>query len=200
MRIMPERESACAYVTPAREARPDAHESNQTLTTKMKTKLISVLTAIALAFVFPTGAVAQIPAQTQEQPATSFAGLDFGSFQITSIVPTSFTSMDGAINLTVKANPYGKITITDATGIIYKQGTAFIIGKAEDVVIPAGQGSFNVLGHVSLASTEALMAVLRDPSINPSDYSADVKATVKIKGRTMIIEKQNLPLSRILKR
>lgn len=179
----------------------------------MNTKLTSAIIATAIAFAVCQSAAAQLPAQpqTSNQPQSAqaqasnqlpagFSGLDFGSFKITSIVPTSFTSIDGTVNLTVEANPYGKVTVTDVSGLIYKHGTPFIIGKADDMVIPAGKGSINVQGHISLASTEALMTVLRDPSINPADYSADVKATVKVKGRVMIIEKQNMPLSRILKR
>ena len=177
----------------------------------MNTKLTSAIIATAIAFAVCQSAAAQLPAQPQSsthpqsaqtqatQPA-GFSGLDFGSFKITSIVPTSFTSIDGTVNLTVEANPYGKVIVTDVSGLIYKHGTPFIIGKADDMVIPAGKGSVDVQGHISLASTEALMTVLRDPSINPADYSADVKATVKVKGRVMIIEKQNMPLSRILKR
>ena len=172
----------------------------------MNTKLTSAIVAMTIAFAIGQSAAAQ-PAQPQSaqtqasnQLPAGFSGLDFGSFRITSIVPTSFTSIDGAVTLTVEANPYGKVTVTDISGLIYKHGTPFIIGKADDMVIPAGKGSINVQGHISLASTEALMTVLRDPSINPADYSADVKATVKVKGRTMIIEKQNMPLSRILKR
>lgn len=196
----------------------------------MNTKLTSAIVAMTIAFAIGQSAAAQATtqsqvttqsqamtqlqasnqpqaalsqaktAQLQNQLPAGFSGLDFGSFRITSIVPTSFTSIDGAVTLTVEANPYGKVTVTDISGLIYKHGTPFIIGKADDMVIPAGKGSINVQGHISLASTEALMAVLRDPSINPADYSADVKATVKVKGRTMIIEKQNMPLSRILKR
>ena len=178
----------------------------------MNTKLTSAIVAMTIAFAIGQSAAAQLPAQpqTSNQPQSAqaqasnqpagFSGLDFGSFKITSIVPTSFTSIDGTVNLTVESNPYGRITVTDISGLIYKHGTPFIIGKADDMVIPAGKGSINVQGHISLASTEALMTVLRDPSINPADYSADVKATVKVRGRVMIIEKQNMPLSRILKR
>lgn len=191
--------SACTYVAPAREAYPGAC-AHIIQTSRMNTKLTSAIVAMTIAFAIGQSAAAQATTQPQNQLPAGFSGLDFGSFKITSIVPTSFTSIDGTVNLTVKSNPYGKITVTDISGLIYKHGTPFIIGKAEDVVIPAGKGSINVQGHISLASTEALMAVLRDPSINSADYSADVKATVKVKGRMMIIEKQNMPLSRILKR
>lgn len=132
--------------------------------------------------------------------AAGFGPITISDWRISGITPTSFTSLDGSVALTVNNNS-PKYTISGISAVIYnKEGEMFIIGSADDFVIPKGRSVVNVTGHGSLSSYSALLGVLKNFSFNPSDYSIDVTATVKrgfSKAHPVTISR--MPLSSILK-
>ncbi|MCQ2184076.1 MAG: hypothetical protein MJY62_01535 [Bacteroidales bacterium] len=123
----------------------------------------------------------------------------FGEHSVTSVRATSFTSMDGTVSLVVN-NAGHKLTLTSISGMVYKKGTPFLIGTADDIVIPQGSSTVNVVGHASLPSMSALFTLIQDPTIDPAAYSIDVKFEIKRRMGTKVCEYKNIPLSRILKK
>ena len=131
--------------------------------------------------------------------AASFGGITINSWTIQSISPTSFSSVDGSVRLNVN-NTRGRIMISDISGIIYnKAGEMFIIGRADDLTIPRGVSDISVVGHCSLPSFTVLLTLLNNFSVNPADYTADIRANVKVGwGHTHLVEMKGVPLSTFL--
>ena len=155
------------------------------------TTLLKHLTALAAAATMMLAVSAPAHAQLGD--------LKFGSYKVTSVVPTSFTSLDGTVAISV-TNPVSKINITGISGVVYKGDVPFLIGSADDVVIPSGTTELSVTGHAALESVSSLFALVRNPTIDPAAYTIDVKADIRIRGRKYPVEKKGIPLSRILKR
>lgn len=122
------------------------------------------------------------------------------SWKIDSINPVSFTSVDAVLTVNM-TNPGRKVTMTEISGIIYnKQGEMFIIGTAADLVIPKGTSDVVIKGRGNLASYMAMLSLLRNFTINPADYTVDVKAMVKRGryGKAHLVEKKGVPLSSLI--
>ena len=152
----------------------------------LKSLLISISFSVVMMLSAGVGADAQ-------------SRLSFGEYKITSVRPTSFTSMAGTVSIAVN-NSGRKLTVTNVSGILYKDSTPFIIGTANDFVVPAGQNTVSVRGNASLQTMSALFAFLADPSINPADYTCDFTAEVKIGNKTQLISEKGVPLSKYLKK
>ncbi|MBP5172944.1 MAG: hypothetical protein J6037_04475 [Bacteroidales bacterium] len=134
-----------------------------------------------------------------ESNAVSKGGVTVNSWSLTSIRPTSFTSVDGVVTLSLTSTRR-KTVISDISGTIYKTGgQAFIIGTADDITIPRGESTIQVRGHGSLISYTALLSLLANPSLNPADYTMDVICTVKTgRRRAHPVELKSVPLSDFL--
>ena len=137
-------------------------------------------------------------------PATSaqaveYGGIEVNNWTIQSVTPTSFTSADIAVRLNVN-NTRSRIAASDISGVIYAGGNMFIIGTADDVVIPHGTADIVIRCHGSLRSFSALLSLMNNLSINPADYSFDARATVKVGwSRAHVVEMKQVPLSTFLK-
>lgn len=125
------------------------------------------------------------------------SNLSIGSYKVKSVKPTSFTSVDGTVTINL-ANSGAKITITEISGIVYKGETPFMIGTADDIVIPAGESSLNVVGHCSLSSMSGVFALIANPTIDPAAYNADIYCKVRYKGKTREVDMKKVPLSTFL--
>ncbi len=135
-----------------------------------------------------------------DSSAVSKGGITVHNWSLTSIRPTSFTSVDGVVTLTLSSSRR-RTVISDITGTIYKKdGQAFIIGRADNLTIHRGDNqSVRVTGHGSLISYTALLSLLANPSLNPADYTMDVSCTVKTGiHRPHPVELKNVPLSDFL--
>lgn len=150
-------------------------------------KFLAVLAAsLCLALAFAPESKAQL------------STLSFGDYHIVSVTPVSFTSLSGTMNISI-TNPGRKITISNINGMVYKDGIPFLIGNADDVVIAPGTNTVNVSGRASLQTTNALFALLANPTIDPSRYTFDVTAEVTVRHKTRTVTKKAVPLSYILK-
>ena len=132
-----------------------------------------------------------------DSSAVSRGGVTVNSWKLTSIKPTSFTSVDGVVTLNISSTRR-RTTITNISGTIYKKdGQAFIIGTADDLVIPRGDNhEIRITGHGSLISYTALLSLLSNPSLNLADYTADISCTVKTgRRRAHPVELKGVPMS-----
>ena len=136
-----------------------------------------------------------------ETNAVSHGGVTVNSWSIVSIRPTSFTSVDGVVSLSISSTRR-KTVISQISGTIYrKDGQAFIIGSANDVTIPRGESTIQITGHGSLISYTALLSLLANPSLNPADYTMDVRCMVKTGYRKAHpVEMTGVPMSTFLSR
>ncbi len=153
---------------------------------KMKKFFAALAASLCLALAFAPESKAQL------------STLGFGDYRLVSVTPASFTSLDGVMNISI-SNPGKRITITGISGMVYKDGIPFLIGKADDLVILPGTNSVNVSGHASLQSMTALFALLANPTIDPSRYTFDVTAEVTVRHKSRTVVKKAVPLSYILK-
>lgn len=153
-------------------------------------KLFAIAAAFVLALCF-----------APETNAVSKGGVTVNSWQVVSIRPTSFTSVDGVVSLSLTSTRR-KTVITEISGTIYrKDGQAFIIGTANDVTIPKGENTIQITGHGSLISYTALLSLLANPSLNPADYTMDVHCKVKTGyRRPHVVEMKGVPMSTFLSR
>ena len=137
---------------------------------------------------------------TMTMQAASYGGLTVNSWSIGQVSPTSFTSIDGKVTLNI-TNTRAKMSFSDISGVIYsKTGEMFIIGSVDNFSIRKGTSDIVVTGHGSLASYQAVLSLLRNFSLNPADYTADIKAKVKVGLlRTRQVEQKNVPLSTFIK-
>ena len=134
-----------------------------------------------------------------ESSAVTKGGITVNSWSVTTVRPTSFTSIDGVVSLNLTSTRR-KTVISGISGTIYKNdGQAFIIGKADDITIPRGESTIEVTGHGSLISYTALLSLLANPSLDPADYTADIICTVKTgRRRARQVEMKGVPLSQFL--
>ena len=134
-----------------------------------------------------------------ETNAVSKGGVTVNSWSIVSIRPTSFTSVDGVVSLSLTSTRR-KTVISNISGTIYKKdGQAFIIGTANDITIPRGESTIQVTGHGSLISYTALLSLLANPSLNPADYTMDIRCQVKTGYRhAHPVEMTGVPMSMFL--
>ena len=151
-------------------------------------KLIAITAALLLALII-----------APETNAVSKGGVTVNSWQLTSIRPTSFTSVDGVVTLNLTSTRR-KTVISQISGTIYKKdGQAFIIGTANDITIPKGESTIQVTGHGSLISYTALLSLLANPSLNPADYTMDVQCMVKTgRRKAHPAELKGVPMSMFL--
>lgn len=132
--------------------------------------------------------------------AGDFSGLSVNSWKITTVKPTSFSSLDGAVRMNI-TNKGQRMIVTEISGVIYnKAGEMYVIGTAENLNIHRGTNDIDVIGHCSLSSYSILLSIMKNPSIKPADYTADINATIKVgAGKPKQISKTGIPLSYFLK-
>lgn len=137
-------------------------------------------------------------ASAQEQKDV-FGKLSFGKYGIDNIWPASFSSVTGAVWVEIDNASEG-FTVSQIKGTVYREGTRFITGTADNVYIAKGQGKYVVSGKASLCSGVSLLSILRLLSFDPNVYSVDMSIVVTLDSghqQTMSVEK--LPVSALLK-
>lgn len=131
--------------------------------------------------------------------AASYGPLDISDWSISGVRATSISSLDADIVLSL-VNRGPRIVMSGISGVIYNNaGEKFIIGSANDMMIPEGSSRTVLRGHGSLSSYSILLSLLRSPSFNPADYKADISLSLTIGvSKTQEVSKKGVPLSSIL--
>lgn len=128
-----------------------------------------------------------------------FSKLSLGDYGIKSISPESFRSVSGAVWLEV-TNPAEGFTVSDISGVVYKNNTPFVKGTASSFRVYPGTGKVVVSGHASLCDGVSLWTVLSLLSFNPEEYSVDIIMKVTMdSGESRMITKFKVPVSVLLK-
>lgn len=144
-------------------------------------------------------AVSLLAVLASDRCHAQFSKLSIGEYGIKSISPESFRSVSGAVWLDV-TNPEQGFTLSEISGVVYKNDTPFVRGRASDVHISKGSQRVVISGNASLASGVSLWTVLSLLSFNPEDYSVDIIMCVTLdSGESRMITKYKVPLTTLLK-
>ena len=128
-----------------------------------------------------------------------FSRLSMGKYGISSISPESFRSVNGSVWLEV-TNPDEGFTLTNITGMVYKNGVPFVKGRAADVYISSGSGKRTFGGNASLCDGISLWSVLSLLAFDPDDYTVDISMKVTLdSGSSRVVAKSKVPVSTLLK-
>lgn len=128
-----------------------------------------------------------------------FSKLSIGDYGIKSVSPESFRSVNGAVWIEV-TNPEEGFTLSDITGMIYKNNVPFVKGNAATVRIGKGTGKHVFNGHAELCEGVSLWTVLSVLSFNPGDYCVDISMRVTMdSGSSRIVSKKKVPVTTLLK-
>lgn len=128
-----------------------------------------------------------------------FSRLSMGKYGISSISPESFRSVNGSVWLEV-TNPDEGFTLTNITGMVYKNGVPFVKGRASDVYISSGSGKRTFSGNASLCDGISLWSVLSLLAFDPDDYTVDISMKVTLdSGSSRVVAKSKVPVSTLLK-
>ena len=150
-------------------------------------KAIAILAAVCLAL------VASVEGRAQ------FSKLKFGDYGVKSISPESFTAVKGAVWLEV-TNPMEGFTVSEVRGMVYKNGSPFIAGSADDFRVPAGNEKVVISGRAALCPGVSLWTVLGLIFFDPDEYSVDMSARITLdSGATRVVEKKAMPVTKLLK-
>lgn len=143
--------------------------------------------------------VAVLAAVSSADCRAQFSRLSIGDYGIQSISPESFRSVSGAVWLNV-ANPDQAFTLSDISGVVYKNNVPFVKGKASTVRIAKGTAKAVISGRASLCDGVSLWSVLSLLSFNPDDYCVDIIMRVTLdSGESRMITKYKVPVSTLLK-
>ena len=128
-----------------------------------------------------------------------FSRLSFGKYGVSSIRPESFRAVKGAVWLEV-TNPMEGFTLSEITGMVYKNGTPFITGRADDFYVSSGSSKCNISGRAALCDGVSLWAVLALIVFDSDDYSIDLSVRITMdSGATRVVSKKNFPVRELLK-
>ena len=134
------------------------------------------------------------------QPARAqLSRLHFRNYRITSVVPTGFRSVRGAVEVTL-SNDTTAFTMSDIQGIVYRNGMPFVEGVCNDTYVPQGTITVRPTGTVRLCDSVSLWTVLRCMvSFDPDEYTGDLSMNIRdAKGHTRTYTKQGLPVGQLL--
>lgn len=149
------------------------------------------LAGIVLAVILLVGAELDSYAQ--------LGSLHFGSYRITSILPRSFRSVDG--ELQVECSNRGQaFVMSDIEGVVYKLGRPFVSGHAGPVTVGKGKTTVVVDGNATLCEGISLWDVLECLAFNASDYTIDVSMTITMAdGRSRHFSRKGMSVAAILR-
>lgn len=133
--------------------------------------------------------------------AQHFDGLAVaGTYRINSLWPESFSSVKGVV--TVKMSNTGERRVyKDIRAVLYRNGTAFLNGTCNDIVVAKGESEVTITGRASLGSGVSIFSVLGSALLTDlSAYTADIYFTdVAPDGSAVKVARQGVPLSNYLK-
>ena len=128
-----------------------------------------------------------------------FSKLSIGKYGIDSIWPAGFSSVTGAVWVEID-NSADAFTVSQIKGTVYREGSPFVTGTANNVRIAKGKGKYVVNGQASLCSGVSLFSILRVLSFDPNVYSVDMSVVVTFDdGRQEALSVEKLPVSALLK-
>lgn len=134
--------------------------------------------------------------------AQHFDGLSVtGSYKINSIWPESFSAISGSV--TVKMSNTGEERLyKNISAILYRNGTIFLNGFCNDIVVAKGESEVLITGRASIGSGVSIFTVLG--SVLRTDltaYTADIYFTdVAPDGTETPVARKGVPLSNYLKK
>lgn len=144
-------------------------------------------------------AMALLAVLASDRCHAQFSKLSIGDYGIKSISPESFRSVNGAVWIDV-TNPEQGFTLSDISGVVYKNNSPFVRGTASNVHISKGSERVVISGNASLASGVSLWTVLSVLSFDPEDYSVDIIMRVTLdSGQSRMVAKYKVPLTTLLK-
>jgi hypothetical protein len=134
-----------------------------------------------------------------EQCRAQFGNISIGKYGIESIAPESFTAIKGSVYLEVINSGEG-FTVSDISGMVYKEGMPFVSGKANMFHVDKGTRKTVISGRASLCDGASLWSVLGMLFFDPEDYSVDISLKVIMdSGSVKVMSKKNMPLKELLK-
>lgn len=149
----------------------------------LKTVLVSMLVLLCFSF----------------EGRAQFSKLTIGDYGIQSIVPTSMTSVRGAVWADIHNSMQG-FKVTGIRATVYDNGQPFVTGAANDVYVAAGSQRVVVSGEASLCPGVSIWSVLKVLFFDPKDYSVDLSLTITLdSGESRTVVKNNLPVTVLLK-
>lgn len=150
-------------------------------------KAIAVIAAVCLVVV------------TSVEGRAQFSRLRFGDYGVKSISPESFSAVKGVVWLEV-TNPMEGFTVSEISGMVYKDDAPFITGNADDFSVHPGTAKVVISGRAALCPGVSLWAVLGLIFFDPDDYYVDMSARITMdSGATRVVEKKAMPVRTLLK-
>ena len=134
------------------------------------------------------------------QPARAqLSRLHFRNYRITSIVPSGFRSVRGAVEVTL-TNDTTAFTMTDIQGIVYRNGRPFVEGVCNDTYVPRGTITVRPTGTVRICDSISLWTVLRCMvDFNPDEFTGDLSMLISdAKGNQRTYAKEGVPVGKLL--
>ena len=133
--------------------------------------------------------------------AQHFDGLAVkGSYKINSLWPESFSAITGSV--TVKMSNTGEQRLyKDVRAVLYRNGSAFLDGTCNDIVVAKGDSEVMITGRASLCGVSIFTVLGSALLTDLTAYTADLYFTdVAPDGTATPVERKGVPLSNYLKR
>lgn len=154
----------------------------------MMKRFVTILLASVAALLFSIDASAQMDKVSVK------------SYKISRISPRGFTSVDGAVQITI-VNAGEQFTLSNISGVVYKQGMRFVTGSAANVVVPKGESNLVINGNATLCRGIGLWDVLKCINFKADDYTADVSLRVSVEGQeSRLVNVEGMSVGAVLKR
>lgn len=143
--------------------------------------------------------ISAVAVLASDKCSAQFSRLSIGDYGIQSINPESFRSVSGAVWLQV-TNPDQGFTVSDISGIVYKNNIPFVQGAASTFRVAKGSGKVVISGRASLCNGVSLWTVLGLLSFRPEDYCVDITMRITLdSGESRVVTKYKVPVSVLLK-
>ncbi len=134
------------------------------------------------------------------QPARAqLSRLKFLNYKITSIVPSGFRSVRGAVEVTL-TNDTTAFTMSDIQGLVYRNGKPFVHGVCNDTHVARGTVTVRPAGTVQLCDSVSIWTVMRCMiDFDPDEYSGDLSMVITdAKGHQRTYTKEGVPVGKLL--
>ena len=128
-----------------------------------------------------------------------FKQIAIADYDIKSIVPESLSAVRGSVMLEVTNGGDG-FTVSDITGVVYKEGEPFVAGTADAFHVDRGAQKQVISGRASLCQGASLWSVLGLLFFEPEDYMVDISLKVTTdSGVEKVLSRKGMPVTELLK-
>lgn len=136
---------------------------------------------------------------TGTKASAQLSYLKFDNYKVQSINIKSLRSVAGSVEIKLK-NDTTSFRMSKISGRVIKNGTSFIEGWADDMLILKGDNTVILNGTASLCPGIRLIEVLACMIIDPEDFSIDVSMMVTVEdgSPSQEIKKEGIPLKDLL--